>query len=222
MTPDDLETLADAVPASGDEPDGRKRRGRATRDQILEEAAHIGSVEGLEGITLGRLATELGLSKSGLFAHFGSKEELQLATMEHARRRFVEAAIRPSRGLPRGRVRLEALLGDWLHYYASGVFRGGCLLDTVAAEYDSRPDGPVRAEVKEYGNQFMTLLTREISKAVEAGDLRDDTDVDQLAFELKAFGAAANHQFQLNADTAAFERAQRAMASRLDMVAVDR
>src|SRR3954453_13981664 len=92
-------------------------KGPQTRAAILERAVDLASVEGLEGLTIGRLATELQMSKSGLFAHFGSKEELQLATIDAARRRFVDHVVRPSRDLPRGRARLEALLEDWLKYF---------------------------------------------------------------------------------------------------------
>src|ERR1700712_4466524 len=110
MSAENLETLASTEPAGvGDEADGRRRRGNATRESILQAAADLASVEGLEGLTIGRLATALGMSKSGLFAHFGSKEELQLATIDAARRRFVEYVVKPSRSLPRGRERLEAL-----------------------------------------------------------------------------------------------------------------
>src|ERR1044072_1315866 len=110
MDAQSLESLARAEPEVADDADGRRRRGNATRESILQAAADIASVEGLEGLTIGRLATELNMSKSGLFAHFGSKEDLQLATIDAARRRFVDHVIRPSRGLPRGRARLEALL----------------------------------------------------------------------------------------------------------------
>ena len=107
-----LESLARAEAVVEDSPDGRRRRGNATRESILQAAADLASVEGLEGLTIGRLATELNMSKSGLFAHFGSKEDLQLATIDAARRRFVDHVVRPSRHLPRGRARLEALLED--------------------------------------------------------------------------------------------------------------
>src|SRR5687767_1398552 len=102
--------------------DGRRLKGRRTRQSILATAVDLASVEGLEGLTIGRLAAGLGMSKSGLFAHFGSKEELQLATIEAARRRFVDHVIRPSRPLPRGRSRLEAMLADLLAYYRSETF----------------------------------------------------------------------------------------------------
>jgi AcrR family transcriptional regulator len=221
MTAEDLETLARAdreTPA--DESDGRRRRGNATRESILQAAADLASVQGLEGLTIGRLATELGMSKSGLFAHFGSKEELQLATIDAARRRFVDHVVRPSRGLPRGRARLEALMVDWLAYFRDGVFRGGCFFNAVKAEFDSRPDSPVRDVIAEDVRQFLALLAREARKAQEAGDLDPAVDPEQLAFELDALGAAANHQFQFMRDPAVFDRAATAIRTRLDALAL--
>jgi AcrR family transcriptional regulator len=218
VSPEDLETLARADRAVPAEADGRRRRGNATRESILQAAADLASVEGLEGLTIGRLATELGMSKSGLFAHFGSKEELQLATIDAARRRFVDHAIRPSRQLPRGRARLEAMLLDWLTYYRSGVFRGGCFFDTVKAEFDSRPDSAVRDVIAEDVRQFLAFLAREIEKAQETGDLDPSVDPTQLAFELDAFGGAANHQFQMMRDPAVFDRAAAAIRTRLNQI----
>jgi AcrR family transcriptional regulator len=222
MTSEDLETLARAGPPAtpADEADGRRRRGNATRESILQAAADLASVEGLEGLTIGRLATALGMSKSGLFAHFGSKEELQLATIDAARRRFVEHVVRPSRSLPRGRARLEALLADWLGYYRSHVFPGGCFFHTVKAEFDSRPANAVREVVIEDVHQFLGLLAREVRKAQEAGDLDPAVEPEQLAFELDALGSAANQQFQLLHDAAIFDRAAAAMRARLDALAV--
>jgi AcrR family transcriptional regulator len=221
MNSHDLETLAAAPPPSADdESDGRRRRGNQTRESILQAAADLASVEGLEGLTIGRLATELGISKSGLFAHFGSKEELQLATIDAASRRFVARVIRPSRHLPRGRERLEALLTDWLAYFRDEVFDGGCFFHTIKAEFDSRAEGPVRARVIEYTHQFYGLLVREARKAQEAGDLDPSVDAEQLAFELDALGAAANQHYQLMRDPAAFERARAAIHARLDAASV--
>ena len=222
MSANDLETLAAAAPSAGaeDESDGRRRRGNQTRESILQAAADLASVDGLEGLTIGRLATELGLSKSGLFAHFGSKEELQLATIDAASRRFVDRVIRPSRHLPRGRERLEALLGDWLDYFRDEVFRGGCFFHTIKAEFDSRAEGPVRARVIEYVDQFYGLLIREVRKAQDAGDLDPSIDPEQLAFELDALGSAANQHFQLMRDPSAFDRARAAIHERLAAVAV--
>jgi AcrR family transcriptional regulator len=222
MSPEDLETLARAAPVTEEDPDGRRRRGNRTRESILQAAADIASVEGLEGLTIGRLATELGISKSGLFAHFGSKEELQLATTEAARRRFVEHVVKPSRSLPRGRARVEALMTDWMSYFRGEVFAGGCFFHTVKAEFDSRPMSPVREVVTEDVRQFMGFLTREVRKAQEAGDIDPSIEPEQLAFELDALGSAANQQFQLMRDDAVFDRALTAIRSRLDALSVAR
>jgi AcrR family transcriptional regulator len=213
---EDLETLARAEPVTDDEADGRRRRGNRTRESILQVAADIASVEGLEGLTIGRLATELEMSKSGLFAHFGSKEELQLATIDAARQRFVEHVVKPSRGLPRGRARIERLMTDWLAYFRDDVFAGGCFFHAVKAEFDSRPDNAVREVVTEDVRQFLGLLTREVRKAQEAGDLDPTIEPEQLAFELDALGAAANQQFQLMQDPVVFDRAATAIRARLD------
>ncbi len=210
-----LETLARSETVVDDEADGRRRRGNATRESILQAAADLASVEGLEGLTIGRLATELNMSKSGLFAHFGSKEDLQLATIEAARRRFVDHVVRPSRGLPRGRARLEALLEDWLRYFRAEVFPGGCFFCNIQAEFDSRPDNAVRDVVTENMHQFLAFLEREIRKAQEAGELDPSVEPAQLAFEFDALGSAANQQFQLMHDRAIFERAATGMRTRL-------
>ena len=223
MSPtEDLETLARAEPVTDDEADGRRRRGNRTRESILQVAADIASVEGLEGLTIGRLAIELETSKSGLFAHFGSKEELQLATIDAARQRFVEHVVKPSRALPRGRARIERLMTDWLAYFREDVFAGGCFFHAVKAEFDSRPDNAVREVVTEDVRQFLGFLTREVRKAQEAGDLDPAVEPEQLAFELDALGAAANQQYQLLQDPVAFDRAETAIRARLDGVSVPR
>jgi AcrR family transcriptional regulator len=209
-----LETLARAEPEA-DDADGRRRRGNATRESILQAAADLASVEGLEGLTIGRLATELQMSKSGLFAHFGSKEELQLATIDAARRRFVDHVVRPSRDLPRGRARLEALLEDWLKYFRAEVFTGGCFFCNIQAEFDSRPDNAVRDAIAENMRQFHAFIEREIRKAQEAGELDPSLDPAQLAFEFDALGSLANQQFQLTHDRSVFDRAATGMRSRL-------
>ena len=214
--PEDLETLARAEPVADDEADGRRRRGNRTRESIVQAAADLASVEGLEGLTIGRLAAALGMSKSGLFAHFGSKEELQLATIDAARRRFVDHVVKPSRSLPQGRRRLEALMNDWLAYFRSEVFAGGCFFHSVKSEFDSRPDNAVRDVVTEDVRQFLGLLTREIRKAQAAGDIDPAVDPLQLAFELDALGAGAHQHFQLLQDPAAFDRAATAIRARLD------
>ena len=215
----DLETLARTAPAADEEADGRRRKGNRTRESILQAAADLASVEGLEGLTIGRLAAELGISKSGLFAHFGSKEELQLATIDAARRRFVDHVVKPSRSLPRGRTRLEALMDDWLSYFRGEVFAGGCFFCAIKAEFDSRPSDAVRKVVAEDAREFIAFLTREIRKAQEAGDLDPAVDAEQLAFELDALGPAANQRYQLMQDPAVFDRAEAAIRARIASVA---
>lgn len=212
----DLESLAKAHAEPPADSDGRRVRGRRTRESILQAAADLASVEGLEGLTIGRLATELGMSKSGLFAHFGSKEDLQIATYAAARERFAKAVIEPSRAMPRGRARLERLLNDWLDYFRAEVFRGVCFFKAVVPEYDSLPDSPVRQVVVDGVRDFQSFLAREARKAQEAGDLDPAIDPDQLAFELDALGSGANHQFQLFRDPKAFDVAAAAIHSRLD------
>ena len=190
--------------------DGRKARGRRTRESILQTAADIASVEGLEGLTIGRLATELEMSKSGLFAHFGSKEELQLATNAAARERFVAAVIAPLRDLPPGRERLQTLVDGWIAYLREEVFAGGCFFTTVRVEFDAREAGPVRDAVEADQRDWLARLSREVR-----GALGDDVDADQLAFEIDVTGMGANVQYQLLRDPAVFDRAARALAARL-------
>jgi AcrR family transcriptional regulator len=213
---ENFETLARDEPVAPHETDGRRRRGNRTREQIVQAAADLASVEGLEGLTIGRLAAELGMSKSGLFAHFGSKRELQRATIDAARRRFVDHVVKPSRSMPRGRARLEALMNDWLLYFRSNVFAGGCFYQRVKAEFDSRPDATVGEVLAEDARQFVALLAREVRKAQEAGDLDPAIEPEQLAFELDALGAGAYAHFQLGQDASSFDRAAIAVRTRLD------
>lgn len=192
----------------------RRARGDRTRQAILEVAVHVASAEGLEGLTIGRLASELSMSKSGLFAHFGSKEELQLATVEAARDIFIREVIRPSFEAAKGLPRLWKLCDVWLAYVKSEVFRGGCFFAAAAAEFDGRP-GPVRDRVAGIMKEWLDLLRGSIKEAREAGQLRADTDPAQLAFELNALEMGANWAFQLYGDRQAFSRARAATLERL-------
>ena len=216
-------SLAATTPGRSDDAgsvDGRRVKGRRTRESILATAVDLASVDGLEGLTIGRLAAELGMSKSGLFAHFGSKEELQLATLEAARDIFVAEVVAPAREAERGLPRLTALVEHWLAYMRREVFRGGCFFDAVRAEYDSRPSGPVRETITAQFASWDELLANRVRAAQKAGHLDPDVDPEQLAFELDAIGSAANMRFQFDRDPAAFDRAQRAMEARLSAAAV--
>ena len=192
----------------------RKAQGEGTRKAILEAAVHIASAEGLEGLTIGRLAAELSMSKSGLFAHFGSKEDLQVATVEAARSIFIREVIRPSFEGEHGLVDLWHLCDTWLSYVESGVFRGGCFFAAVAAEFDSRP-GPVRDRIAEIMKEWLTTLRRAVADAQTAGELKSEVDPTQMAFEFNALELGANWAFQLYGDKQAFARAREAILENL-------
>jgi AcrR family transcriptional regulator len=198
--------------------DGRLLRGEQTRRAILERAAEIATIEGLEGLSIGRLAAELQVSKSGVFAHFGSKEELQMATIERAREVFIEQVIAPAREA-RGLGRLRAMCENRLTYSRTRIFPGGCFFYAVEMEYGGRP-GRVHDAIAVEKAQWAQLLERTIEKARDAGELRSDIDVRQLAFELDAFMGAANAAALMDDDDEGFERAERAMQARLDAAAI--
>jgi AcrR family transcriptional regulator len=201
-------------------PDGRRERGRRTRESILDTAVQLATVEGLDGITIGRLASELEMSKSGLFAHFGSKEELQLATIDKAREIFVETIIAPVREAERGLPRLEALMDNWVEYMRREVFRGGCFFDAVRGEFDSRAPGPVRDAVWKDFADWSQILVNRVKSAQALGHLDPEADPEQVAYELDALGGAANVRFQLDRDPVWFERARVAIQARLDTLRV--
>src|SRR5689334_6392859 len=192
----------------------RKAQGERTRKAILETAVHIASAEGLEGLTIGRLATDLSMSKSGLFAHFGSKEELQVATVEAARAIFIHEVIKPAFDAPEGLPRLWNLCDIWLSYVQKGVFRGGCFFAAVAAEFDSRP-GPVRDRIAEIMKEWLNALRNAIVEAQNVDHLGKEIDATQLAFEFNSLELGANWSYQLYGDPQAFARAREAIRERL-------
>jgi AcrR family transcriptional regulator len=185
-----------------------------TRREILSVAVDVASAEGLEGLSIGRLASELAMSKTGIFAHFGSKEQLQLATVEAARQIFLEQVVQPALRSPRGLVRLRAMLESWLGYVERIVFRGGCFFAAASAEFDSRP-GAVRDQIAALTKAWMAGLQKEIAYAQSRRELRPSVDPAQLAFELHAYVQEANWAFKLFNDKSAFPRARRAIADRL-------
>jgi AcrR family transcriptional regulator len=185
--------------------DGRRLRGERTHREILATAVDIGSREGLQALTIGGLAAHSGVSKSGLFAHFGSKQELQLATIDAARRIFREEVIEPALAAPEGLPRLEATLAAWLDYFRRDVFPGGCFFQAASLEFDGRP-GPVRDSVLEVMSQWLDWLTG----LADGAELPAGLEPAQLAFELNAIGMATNWQRQLLGDGEALERAERA------------
>ena len=193
---------------------GRRAQGERTRQAILETAVHVASVEGLEGLTIGRLASALRLSKSGLFAHFGSKEELQLATVEAARAVFIRDVIRPTLRAAQGLPRLWKLCDDWLSYVQGGAIRGGCFFAAASAEFDSRP-GPVRDRIAGIMKEWLATLRRAVVEAQHEGHLEKGLDATQMAFEFNALELGANWAFQLHGDRQAFARSRAAILERL-------
>jgi AcrR family transcriptional regulator len=189
-----------------------------TREGILARAVDLASTEGLEGLTIGRLAEAHSMSKSGLFAHFGSKEELQLAVVEAARDVFAREVFSSHLPSDPGLPRLQGLARSWLAYIESGLFRGGCFFAAASAEMDDRP-GRVRDRIVELTRFWMEMLAREAEGAIDAGHLDAGTDPEQLAFELHAYVQEANWAFQLHGDANAFGRARRAMDRSLRMQA---
>jgi AcrR family transcriptional regulator len=185
-----------------------------TRQEILRIATDIASAEGLEGLSIGRLATELRMSKTGVFAHFGSKEQLQLAVVDAAKQIFLQHVVQPAVQHPRGVSRLRAMLESWILYVESIVFRGGCFFAAASAEFDSRP-GPVRDEIAALTKSWLVALQDEIGFARSAKQIRASVDPVQLAFELHAYVQEANWAFQLFNDKSAFLLARRAIADRI-------
>jgi AcrR family transcriptional regulator len=192
-----------------------KTKGERTRHAILDTAASLATEEGLSPLSIGRLAEATGMSKSGLFAHFGSKEELQLATVEHAAAMFVAEVIAPAREAPRGIARVWALCERMIDYSERQVFPGGCFFAATSSEFNNKP-GPVRDLIAQSIRSWLGYLEHAVEQAQEAGELDDSLTAAELAFELDAFAQQSNAKFQLFRDPAAFEEARRAIRSRLE------
>jgi AcrR family transcriptional regulator len=186
-------------------PDGRLERGRRTHREILDTAVDLASREGLEALTIGRLAACAGVSKSGLFAHFGNKQELQLATIAAAHAIFVREVIQPASAADEGLPRLGATLAAWLDYFRRDVFAGGCFFQAASLEFDGRP-GPVCDRVREVMRDWLQWLAQLARRAGAA----DGDAAAQLAFELNAIGLATNWQRQLLGDDRALDHAEAA------------
>jgi AcrR family transcriptional regulator len=198
--------------------DGRRERGSRTREAILARAVAVASEQGLEGLSIGALADDLGMSKSGLFAHFGAKEDLQLATIDTARQMFVDAVIRPVRGTT-GLTRLNALADAFVVYLRDRIFPGGCFFAAAATEYDSRP-GPVRDAVVANLVAWRGALADAVRQAIEAGELDSGTDPAQLAFAIGSLLSGANADYQLTGDPVVFDIARRSIDQQLALATV--
>ena len=185
-----------------------------TRHNILSCAAGMASVEGLEGLTVGRLATALNMSKAGAIGHFGNKLELQLATLDFAADVFRREVWRPAEHASAGMPRLLAICDSWMAYAGRPAFPGGCFIVAASFEFDSRP-GPVHDALAAHMRRWHSQLVADATLAVEAGDLPASTDVEQLAFGLEALAARVAPNRQLYGDERAAEHAKDSMLSLL-------
>jgi len=194
----------------------RKRRsdGERSRNAILREAGQLATVEGISGLSISRLAEAVGMSKSGLFAHFGSKEELQIATIEAARTVFIAQVIDPALAAPTGLDRLQQLVENFLRYVEGGLYPGGCFFASVAAEMAMRP-GPVRDGAVQVLDEFSRQVETAVRDAQAEGAIDPSEDAEQLAFELDSYMSLANAQFAVSQDSAPIDRARRALEGRI-------
>jgi AcrR family transcriptional regulator len=196
-------------------PERRRRSdGERSRNAILREAAQLATVEGIDGLSIGRLADAVGMSKSGLFAHFGSKEELQLATIETASALFDAHVIDPALKAPSGIERLRELAERFLRHVEEDIFPGGCFFASVAAEMDTRP-GPVRDFAVQIVGEWIGKLEAAVHDAQSEGAIDTTEDPAQLAFELDAYLLLANAQFVISRQSTPIDRARKALERRL-------
>ena len=192
----------------------QRPKGQRTRAAILAEAARLATVDGLDGLSIGGLATAIGMSKSGLYAHFGSKEDLQLATIASARETFVAEVFVPALDARQGIRRLHAACDAFLSHIERRVFPGGCFFAGAAADVGTRP-GVVRDAVAAQQRDWTELLERLAGKAMDLGELAPGDDPAQLAFELNAVLVSASSTFILQGDPTVFERARAAVRRRV-------
>ncbi len=212
--------MIETGPTRPTEREARRRRsdGERSRQAILHEAARLATVEGLMGLSIARLAEAVGMSKSGLFAHFGSKEELQLATIETAGEIFREEVVAPALAAPTGLERLLQLAERFLQHVEDDVFPGGCFFASVAAEIDTHP-GPVRDLAVQAVGDWIGLLVDAIRDAQVEAAIAAGEDADQLAFEIDAYLLLANANYVIAHEPMQLDRARRAIRRRLDLAA---
>jgi AcrR family transcriptional regulator len=193
--------------------------GERSRAAILREAARMATVEGLDGLSLAHLADAVGMSKSGLFAHFGSKEELQLSTIDAASAIFDELVTEPAAKEATGLPRLRAYIALFLQHVEEAVFPGGCFFISAMSELDAQP-GPARDSALAFSQRWLGLLAREIKNAQATGELDPTVDRSQIAFELHAYMVRGNMQFVATSDPAALDRVRQAVDSRVAALTV--
>jgi AcrR family transcriptional regulator len=200
--------------------DRAQRRPRAdgerTRGAILRAAASLATIDGLEGLSIGNLAAATGMSKSGLYAHFGSKQELQLATVEEADRILQEVVVQPALAAPPGLAQLVAVCDAFFDYLQRRTFPGGCFFAAAALEMGTRP-GPVKERVSTLQSEFAALVRGFAATAIEQNELPAREDPDRLAFELYGIMLAADTNFVLHDDPAVLNLARQIVRQRLGL-----
>ncbi|MFI5776727.1 TetR/AcrR family transcriptional regulator [Nocardia sp. NPDC051570] len=202
------------------ETDGRKLRGNRTRASVLDAAVKLASVEGLEGLTLSRLAAQLEITKSGLFTHWRGKEGLQLAAMEYASEQWVTEIVAPALAQPTPLQRLWALHANRLDFYERGQLPGRCFFSIVFREFDDRP-GPIHDRLVIQSEQWHGFLVSMIEAAVAAGQLRPDIDADLLAYEIDVLGEGVVSRVRMLDPKLVFGAARAAVLQRLRAASVD-
>jgi len=185
--------------------------GVRSRQAILHASARLATVEGLNGLSIGALAEHIGMSKSGLYAHFKSKEELQLATIDTAAEVFAAEVVEPAAAAPAGLPRVWALSNEFLAHLERGVFPGGCFFASVAAELDTRP-GRVRDRIAEFIGSWVGEVRRAVEDAQAAGELDPAADAEQLTFEIDAMLLMANAAYVMDPSPGVLERGRRGVA----------
>ncbi|GAB3884012.1 TetR/AcrR family transcriptional regulator [Kibdelosporangium lantanae] len=183
---------------------------RQTRQRIVEHGLAVASADGLEGLTIGRLAADLAMSKAGVLGHFGTKESLQLAVVDAAAEMFVREVPQRARDVSPGLFHLRAVCEAWVSYLERNPLPGGCFFTAAAAEFDGR-SGPVRDAIAGMDSLWQRDLRIDVRRAVSVGDLPPDTDPDQLVYEIDGIMLALNHFLQLHHDRSAAQRARRAL-----------
>ncbi len=180
-------------------------KGEETKEEILRAAFRVASMLGLHGLSIGSLAKEVGMSKSGLFAHFKSKENLQLEVLQWISEMFFADVIAPALKAPRGEPRLRALLENWMNWHESKNVPGGCVIISAATEFDDQP-GPVKDHLQASHANLVESLTRVINGGIEEGHFRADIDPEQFAFELYSLNLGFHHYNRLLGDPVAKDR----------------
>jgi len=196
----------------------RKRRtdGERTREAILREAVSLATLDGLEGLSIGNLAGALDMSKSGVYAHFGSKQDLQLATVDEAGRVFRAEVIEPALAAPPGLAQVVAVCDAFFDHLMRRTFPGGCFFASAVLEMGTRP-GPVKEQIAAFQAEFAALIRTFIVTALERQELPADEDPDALTFELNGIILAANTSFVLREEPAALDMARTIVRRRLGM-----